>query len=83
MSQWLRGAGGVEPSRGVEFQPADDAAIGQVEQCDEESSGRVPVGRSGRVQAGRIPSWARECPGGCYAGGSLECAAVSAGAGLA
>eukprot|EP00966_Prymnesium_polylepis_P069064 1604707-Prymnesium_polylepis.1 len=40
MSQWLRGAGGVESSRGVEFQLAGEAAIGQVEQCVEESSGR-------------------------------------------
>eukprot|EP00966_Prymnesium_polylepis_P179363 4152522-Prymnesium_polylepis.1 len=75
MSQWLRGAGGVESSRGVEFQPVGEAAIRQVGQCDEENSGRVQVGRT--------PSWARGCSGGCCAGGSSECAAVSAGAGLA
>jgi hypothetical protein len=66
---------GVESSRGVEFQPAVEAATEHVGQCDEESSGRV--------QGGRVPSWARGCSGGCCAGESSERAAASAGAGLA
>eukprot|EP00966_Prymnesium_polylepis_P156300 3610954-Prymnesium_polylepis.1 len=52
MSQWLRGAGGVEPDRGVEFQPASDSFV------EKQVGGGAARAASGRVQR---PAWATGC----------------------
>eukprot|EP00966_Prymnesium_polylepis_P030890 718755-Prymnesium_polylepis.1 len=57
MAQWLRGAGGEEPDRGVEFQSppvAVTTGCGRVEPLGDESA------------VGRVPAWAHRCQGeGC------------------
>eukprot|EP00966_Prymnesium_polylepis_P084231 1949577-Prymnesium_polylepis.1 len=59
MAQWLRGAGGEEPDRGVEFQPSSDVV--PPERCSADGGcggcvGDEPLGDASAV--GRVPAWA-------------------------
>eukprot|EP00966_Prymnesium_polylepis_P287549 6641144-Prymnesium_polylepis.1 len=64
MAQWLRGAGGEEPDRGVEFQPSPDVVPPERRSANRGCEGCVGDEPLGDASAwGRVPAWAHRCRG--------------------